>query len=248
MRIKVEIELRRPARRSVALLLGVLLLAVPAVALAGHQFNDVPNGHPFHDQIAAIAEAGITAGFPDGGYHPGDPVTRQAMAAFMQRGLGRVGLAIGEAPMTATVSVAAGSAFALAVPVRQLTITVPGASSAFGPQQLVHLQGRVAFYTSMSDSDKGCPCAFYAFIHDMTNKTTSIFQYQTFESASPISYYHSFDVEALFAVPPGQVSYQLELGLVGRDNITNPATFHMDASSSLSAMTFPFGPTGTSDL
>ena len=104
MRINISIELRRPARRSVALLLGALLLLTPAVVLASHQFpSDVPTTHPFHDQISAIAKAGITAGFPDGGYHPSDPVTRQAMAAFMQRGFGRVGLAAGTAPTTASV-------------------------------------------------------------------------------------------------------------------------------------------------
>src|SRR5688572_23107579 len=104
MRIGVNIERRRPSRRSIALLLAGFVLAVPAVVLASHQFPDVPNGHTFHTEIDAIAEAGITAGFGDGGYHPGDAVTRQAMAAFMQRGFGRVGLELGTAPMTASVS------------------------------------------------------------------------------------------------------------------------------------------------
>ena len=131
--MRITIELRRPARRSVALLLGLLLLSAPAVVLASHQFPDVPDEHPFHDEIGAIAEAGITAGFGDGGYHPADPVTRQAMAAFMQRGFGRVGLAIGEASMTSFLNVADGDFSTAAVPVRQLTISVPGANNAFSP-------------------------------------------------------------------------------------------------------------------
>lgn len=85
MRIKLEIELRRPARRSVGLLLGLLLLCVPAVALASHQFSDVPPGHPFHDDIDWLADYGITTGFGDGTFRPSEPVTRQAMAAFMHR-------------------------------------------------------------------------------------------------------------------------------------------------------------------
>ena len=246
MRIKVEIELRRPRRRSIALLLGVLLLTAPAVVLASHQFPDVPDDHPFHDEIGAIAEAGITTGFVDGGYHPGDPVTRQAMAAFMQRGFGRVGLAIGEDPMTASITAAAGSASATPVPVRQLTITVPGASNAFSPQQLVHLQGRVAFTTAMT-ATKGCPCIFRAQIRDMTTDALSTLQFQTFESAVNNNFTYSFTLEALFAASPGPRTYQLEAGLTFRNTTTSEATFHFSPPS-LSAMTFPFGPTGTSDL
>src|SRR5687767_3133245 len=110
--------------------------------------------HPFHGQISAIAKAGITAGFPDGGYHPSDPVTRQAMAAFMERGFGRVGLAVGAISTTTRIDVAAGEEGVPAVAVRELTITVPGASNGFGPAQLVHLHGHVEFYTGMGTSDK----------------------------------------------------------------------------------------------
>ena len=247
MRIKFEVELRRPTRRSVALLLGVLLLTAPAVVLASHQFPDVPDGHPFHDQIGAIAEAGITAGFTDGGYHPTDPVTRQAMAAFMQRGFGRVGLAIGASPMTATLEVLDGENASAIVPVRQLTITVPGASNAFTPTQVVHLRGRVEFLNSM-DSFQGCPCEFQAIIKDTTTNTVSLGQHQTFEAASNGVFAYGFEVEALFAAPPGPRTYQLEVQLSDRISNMNGAHFDLNTSSSLSAMTFPFGPTGTSDL
>jgi hypothetical protein len=246
--MRITIELRRPARRSVALLIGLLLLVAPAVVLASHQFPDVPNGGPFHDEIGAIAEAGITTGFDDGTYRPGDPVTRQAMAAFLQRGLGRVGLAIGAAPMTSSLDVAAGDTTTAAVPVRPLTITVPGASNGFTPQQLVHLQGRIEFFTSLSNSAKGCPCQFTAFIRDMTTNAASTAQRQTFESSSTNSLAYTFDVEALFAAPPGPRTYQLEVRLSARNSTTNAASFNFSTSSSLSAMTFPFGPTGTSDL
>ena len=249
MRIKFEIELRRPARRTVAVLLGVLLLAAPAAVLASHQFPDVPDSNPFHDEISAIAEAGITTGFADGGYHPGDPVTRQAMAAFMQRGFGRVGLVVGTTPMTSSLTVNAGNSTSAVVPVRQLTITVPGASNAFGPTQLVHLQGRVAFFTSMSNSGKGCPCEFRAAIRDTVTPAVSPSQLQTFVTDPTVnSYRYSIDVEALFAAPPGARTYQLEVALNLREGTVNAATFNLSNTSSLSAMTFPFGPTGTSDF
>lgn len=48
-------------------------------------FSDVPPTHPFCNAIAWAAESGLAEGFPDGTFHPGDPVTRQAAAAFLFR-------------------------------------------------------------------------------------------------------------------------------------------------------------------
>jgi hypothetical protein len=64
-------------------------------AWASHQFGDVPDSNPFHDDIGAVADAGITTGFADDNFHPNDPISRQAMAAFLHRGLGRVQIAHG---------------------------------------------------------------------------------------------------------------------------------------------------------
>jgi len=48
-------------------------------------FSDVPEDHPFYDQITFMEQTGIAGGFPDGTYRPSQPVTRQAMAAFISR-------------------------------------------------------------------------------------------------------------------------------------------------------------------
>ena len=48
-------------------------------------FSDVPVGAPFYASIEWMRYAAITNGFADGSYHPADPVTRQAMAAFLHR-------------------------------------------------------------------------------------------------------------------------------------------------------------------
>ena len=83
---------RRAAFRLAALTAVLAVaVAVPVSVWANHQFNDVPTTHPFHDAISAVADAGITTGFPDGGFHPSAAVTRQAMAAFLERGLSRIG-------------------------------------------------------------------------------------------------------------------------------------------------------------
>lgn len=77
-------------RRIIFVALVALGLAVPTAAYASHQFNDVADSNPFHDDIDALADAGITAGFGDGGFHPTAAVSRQSMAAFLHRALPRV--------------------------------------------------------------------------------------------------------------------------------------------------------------
>ncbi|OWY60591.1 hypothetical protein B7486_68360, partial [cyanobacterium TDX16] len=66
--------------------LGVFGLgSLAGTAFALGQFSDVPESHPFYADIEWMAETGISEGYPDGTYRPGDPVTRQAMSAFVHR-------------------------------------------------------------------------------------------------------------------------------------------------------------------
>jgi hypothetical protein len=90
--------LRLRARRGV-LITGVLvaLMAFPLGVIASHQFSDVPNSNPYHADIDAIADAGVTTGCGGGNYCPNAFVTRQEMAAFMNR-LGA--LQSGKTPVT----------------------------------------------------------------------------------------------------------------------------------------------------
>ena len=78
----------------VAMIVGATALIVaPLTAIAMHNFDDVPNSNTFHADIAAIADAGVTLGCnpPDNDeYCPDDFVTREQMAAFMNR-LGALG-------------------------------------------------------------------------------------------------------------------------------------------------------------
>ncbi|MCC5954295.1 MAG: S-layer homology domain-containing protein, partial [Acidimicrobiia bacterium] len=48
-------------------------------------FTDVDADHPFAEPIAWLAEEGITTGYDDGTFRPTDPVSRQAMVAFLHR-------------------------------------------------------------------------------------------------------------------------------------------------------------------
>jgi hypothetical protein len=48
-------------------------------------FTDVGLHHPFCAEIGWMATNGVAEGFEDGTFRPGPPVSRQAMAAFLQR-------------------------------------------------------------------------------------------------------------------------------------------------------------------
>src|SRR4029453_5870012 len=50
-------------------------------------FNDVPPSSPFCPFIEELARLGITGGCGGGNFCPGDPVTRQQMAAFLVKAL-----------------------------------------------------------------------------------------------------------------------------------------------------------------
>ncbi|WP_307794376.1 S-layer homology domain-containing protein [Arthrobacter cavernae] len=52
-------------------------------------FHDVQFGSQFVAEINWLAAAGITTGFPDGTFHPNEPVHRNAMAAFLYRFSGK---------------------------------------------------------------------------------------------------------------------------------------------------------------
>jgi hypothetical protein len=48
-------------------------------------FSDVPPGHLFEDAIRWLAQHEVVTGYPDGSFQPGYVVSRQTLAAFLQR-------------------------------------------------------------------------------------------------------------------------------------------------------------------
>jgi hypothetical protein len=114
---------------------------------ASHQFTDVPDGHQFHTEIGAIADAGITGGKtcePPGTpptFCPNEPVVRQAIAAFMHRGFGRAGYGEGGAPLTETPT--------------DLAIVVIDVGGVPGGTQFVQLYGTAG--AQVNDATV-CPC------------------------------------------------------------------------------------------
>jgi hypothetical protein len=143
---------RRRGWVALAGMVALLAVAVP-VAWASHQFTDVPDGHQFHTEIGAIADAGVTSGktcVPPGTpptFCPNEPVVRQAMAAFMHRGFGRAGHGVGGAPLTDTPT--------------DLAIIVIDVGGVPGGTQFVQLYGA---YGADVDDGTGCPCSSEFFI------------------------------------------------------------------------------------
>jgi hypothetical protein len=77
--------MHRSRRLFTVLALAAAVVAFPLGALASHSFADVPDSNPFHADISALASSGVTSGCGGGNFCPGANVTREQMAAFMNR-------------------------------------------------------------------------------------------------------------------------------------------------------------------
>lgn len=61
--------------------------AIPTCGMGPRVFSDVPASHPFCAAIEWLFSQGIATGWPDGTFRPGEPVSREATAAFLYRAL-----------------------------------------------------------------------------------------------------------------------------------------------------------------
>lgn len=61
------------------------------LSATGESFPDVPTDSYYADAVETARAMGIADGYPDGGFHPGDPVTRQDAMVFLQRALQAAG-------------------------------------------------------------------------------------------------------------------------------------------------------------
>ena len=132
-----------PRRRAALVLALVLaLVAAPAIVLAAHQFSDVPDSNPFHDEISMLADSGVTLGCGGGKFCPRSSVTREQMAAFMTRGMGYATVAAGALPISESATT-------------YLAVAELPAGGATGGSVYVTVSADV----SLVDFVSGCPCA-----------------------------------------------------------------------------------------
>jgi hypothetical protein len=155
---------RRTLRRAtVALVVGALAaLALPAVSLAGGPgpFTDVPIDHTFVNEISEVANAGVARGYDDGSYRPGNPVTRQAMAAFLSRA-GSSSFMIDAAVQDPDID-----SVSITQTLRTQAVSIPGTNDT---TQYVQAQG----YVLLDAAGTGCPCEVMVQIINTTTGETS---------------------------------------------------------------------------
>lgn len=113
-------------------------------------FSDVPTTGQFYKEIEWLKAHGVTTGNAGGTYAPGNPVSRQAMAAFLYRSAGSP---VFTPPLTASFSdVAVGSTFFTQVEwMKAQGITAGNANGTYAPAGAVSRQAMAAFLHRAAD-------------------------------------------------------------------------------------------------
>jgi hypothetical protein len=218
----------------VASLLSLLVVAVP-VAWASHDFTDVPDSNPFHADISAIADAGITSGktcVPPGTpptFCPNENVVRQGMAAFMHRGFTRGGQTeFGNDVIQDNFATVAGGT---------LTINAGGAPGGTG---FLKIDAQVGMFANTGTT---CPCeAIFRILVDGTDLFTYTWtQFTDFGAEG-----YGVDQSALTGVAPVSTgtAHTIEIQAVRVSGTAGALVGY----GHVSAIYFPFGSTGGSTL
>lgn len=107
-------------------------------------FRDVPANHQFRDQIAWLAGTKITTGYADGTFKPGAQVSREAMAAFLERF--DTGVTLPKPKYPQFTDVASSHKFYREISWLSATgVTTGYADGRFGPGASVERQAMAAF-------------------------------------------------------------------------------------------------------
>ena len=119
-------------------------------------FSDVGPGHQFYVQVEWMSAQGLSTGYVDGTYGPTNPVSRQAMAAFLHR---RAGSPEPAGPSSFT-DVTARNAFADAIAwLEEAEIAEGYADGTFGITRPISRQAMAAFLHRYDALDAGTAAA-----------------------------------------------------------------------------------------
>jgi hypothetical protein len=207
--------MRTLVRRGSVLLAAVILgaaVAFPLAVVANHQFSDVPTADPFHGDIDAIADAGVTAGCGGGKYCPDAFVTREQMAAFLNR-LGALGA--GKAPVVNAAKLNGLTASSLVrvdgasqVDTIQLE-DFPSFTSYLPIDFNTPLDGFALVTASVTVLNNGCTTACWAFgrIRHTDASINSVLQQVSVPDAS----FATMTITHVFAVAEGFNTFEVQL-------------------------------------
>jgi hypothetical protein len=222
----VRLPKLRSTRRLMVAMVITGLVAAPGLVLASDLFADVPNTSAFHAPIGAIARAGVTTGCGDGLYCPTGNVSREQMAAFMHRGFARVasddvnGLSFTTAPTN----------------VLSLSIT-PGlpSTAVAGAKNFISVNATVSLW---GQTLSGCQCLYEVYL---THNGTQIGE------ENYVSIIDTNDIVniAVTGIAEVTASGGQAISVVVDQYLGSATTL---AYGNLTAMTAPFGATGTNVL
>lgn len=224
----------RLAKRLTRVALVALMLALPVMVSASHQFTDVRTSHTFHTAISRLYGARLTTGCSSTRFCPGANVTRGQMAAFLNRGLGR--------------SAGEWGATGIADDWAALNDNVLGAidllhGGAPGGTGHVLVTASASAYSKLADT---CPCELGLWLvnADTGEESSGSFQTITNVAGPPDEdtnswYAASASVSYLFTVPSG-VTHTYLLGMYIRPT-TAPTGDVAGAEWNLTAVYVPFG-------
>jgi hypothetical protein len=227
----------RMAKRLTRIALVALMLALPVVVSASHQFTDVPTSHTFHSAISKLYGARLTTGCSATKFCPSADVTRGQMAAFLARGLGRAGGDVGFAEDD-WASLDGGG----------LTSVDLLHGGGAGGTAHVLATATVLAYT---DETGVCPCELAVWIVNADTGEESAPTYQIISGAerapvdgtNPRYYETTVSISHLFTVASGVTNTYVLVGDVTTTASPTP-TSHAAVDWTISAVYIPFGANG----
>lgn len=227
----------RMAKRLTRAGLVALMLAMPVVVSAGHQFSDVPTSHTFHAAIDHLYDARLTTGCTATRFCPDANVTRGQMAAFLGRGLGRGAVNAGATGLADDWATFDNNLIAV------VDLKHGGVSGGTG---FVLVTASASAYTTLADV---CPCELGIWLVNENTAEESAGAYTVITNvpAPPDSelttwYEGAASVTHLFTVESGITGTYMLGGLM---RPTNPPTGDVAGVEwNLTAVYMPFGATG----
>ena len=145
MKTKLTFSQLPRARAALVVLAVIAALAAPTVALAGHDFGDVPGSDPSHAAISEVHRAGMMGGCGGGDFCPDRRVTRAEVAEILARSVSRVASSV--EVLDSSIVVSDGW-----VTIASVRMRVPGLP---GGAQHVVVRGEVSALTDLSGLN-GC--------------------------------------------------------------------------------------------